>query len=49
MVIRAREGLGNRFRGGWSWAMARLRLEGGLAGAGEAEGEGGIRFVLLHH
>lgn len=34
MVIRAREGLGNRFRGGWSWPVwgwrgGGLRVEGG--------------------
>lgn len=47
MLMRAREGLGNRFRGGWSWATACLRR------GSEARGRGtlrwGIRFVLLHH
>ena len=51
MVMRAGEGLGNRFRGGWSWAMACLRrgceARGGVGQGGG--GERGIRFVLLHH
>lgn len=45
MVMRAGEGLGNRFRGGWSWAMACL----GRGCKGGGVGEWGITFVLLHH
>lgn len=50
MVMRAREGLRNRFRGGWSWPMAGLRqgYEARRRRTGR-RGNRGIRFVLLHH
>lgn len=38
MIMRAREGLGNRFKGGWSWAMACLRW------GSETRGRGTLRW-----
>lgn len=45
MVMRAGEGLGNRFRGGWSWAMACLKLGG--RGGGCRRGRRGSRALGL--
>lgn len=46
MVMRGREGLGNRFRGGWSWAMALPKM-GEWGKGGERLWGGGVGALGL--